>query len=391
MNHEISPSVLRSEILGSFKGVRRLVLVFVVVVGLVGLVYGAEDIPSHTVDVLSFTPPAGPDWETTQKAGSGPMTMSYKGGYNEGCQITVYNSLQSSGDLAADFFSQWKAIIGSAFPEAGYVRDEGASIVGGVSSGPILDPDLNKSVELVTYSAGAKMASIVSVDTSLQSRPDDLIPIGLTGCTRGIAEFSRSVIVNSPASGTPHLDAALAVLPALVGQAQASRTNANPEDSAKAILPNGGLKMSAAAIFGAPAASADLFWVEEWKKQVRMSDLSGEWKNTSTAPGYESTVYTETYVFKGDGTFTSLFQARGSKTVNEEHQGTYALSPRPVIKYVTGAAGTYNILDFEQLPDGSATMNILDSKYPINGINAPNIVYREKLIRAAPKAIPRPN
>jgi len=91
---------------------------------------------------------------------------------------------------------------------------------------------------------------------------------------------------------------------------------------------------------------------------------------------------------KGDGTFTSSFQARGAETINEENQGTYALSPRPVIKYVKGSFPTFNILDFEQHPDGSSTMNILNSQYPINEANR---LYEDKYIRAAPEATLRPD
>lgn len=265
----------------SFKGVRRLVLFFVVILVVVALV-GLWDAHSRTVDVLSFTPPAG--WETTQVTG-GSMTMSHVDQAKDlSCQITVYTSRPSSGDLLADFFSEWTAIIGSPFPEAGELSEEKARIVGVALALPVLGRKSN--VHLISYAAGAKIASIELVTPTLAAyesyRPK-------------IEAFLASVIVNSSASGTPPIDAGQQAQEAQQEHAQASGTNANPtpqtERGERSALPSSQDDPVAEgnhsqrqeliplhpAARGTPPASDEVVWIDEWKKLVRMSDLSGEW------------------------------------------------------------------------------------------------------------------
>ena len=320
MNLALSPSV------------RWTLIVVVLVIALFGLFnVGAAKTHSRTVDVLSFTPPAG--WETTQKPGPGPMTMSnvnkVKGIF---CEITVYNSLQSGKNLTSDFFSEWTAIIGSPLPNAGDVSDEGTRVAGVALAVPVSGQ--NNHVRLITYRAGAKIASIVILTPNSKAyevyRPE-------------IDSFLASVTVNSVASGTPRID--------------------SPERAPETTLP----------------ASDKPVWVAEWKKSVRMSDLSGEWRNTERDG---STYWTAILVIRGDGSFTSSFEQRGSVTASEENKGTWTLSPRPLLKYVKGHSRPFNILHFTRLPDGSSTMSILDSHYPINETN--RAAYESKYTRAAP-------
>ena len=156
---KIFPSALGSAMFGLFNGVRRivrlLVIVFVVVASSRSASVNGGTPPSRSVDVLSFTPPAG--WQTTQKAGSGPVTMS-DANPADGiwCSITVYNSLQSSGDLAADFLSEWTAIIGSVLPEKRNVLNEGARMDGTAPAVPISGE--TNYARLVTYRAGTAAA-----------------------------------------------------------------------------------------------------------------------------------------------------------------------------------------------------------------------------------------
>jgi hypothetical protein len=353
------------------------------------------------VDVLSFKPPAG--WETTQKANSGPVTMrDVNQAKDISCQITVYNSLQSSGDLAADFFSEWTAVIGSPVPEKGFVSDEGTRIVGEASAVPVSGQ--NNYVRLITYSAGAKMASIVIVTPNVEAyeahRPQ-------------IDSFLASVTVNSIASGTPSVVAEEQAQQRPQDQAQASRTNVNPTpqpergeapalqlsqedaDVAEGILfarQFGAVKKRHLAARLTPSGSNKLVWVAEWNKSVRTSDLSGKWICIDHTTGYgDKTFFQDTFFFKGDGTFTCEATMRGANTSDEKYKGTYVLSPRPVLKY---NSVTYNILHFSELPDGSATMTILGSQYPIEEVSRREEGYlylEEKLIRAAPEATPRLN
>lgn len=133
------------------------------------------------------------------------------------CQITVYTSRLSSGDLLADFFSEWTAIIGSPFPEAGELSEEKARIVGVARAVPVSGP--NNYVRLITYSAGAKMASIELVTPTLAAyesyRPT-------------VDSFLASVSVNSAASGTPPIDAGQQAQEGQQEQAHASRTDTSP-------------------------------------------------------------------------------------------------------------------------------------------------------------------
>ena len=350
MNYEVSPSVVATEKLGSFNGVSRFISFFVVVVALVGCFSRATaSPPSVTVDVLSFTPPAG--WETEQKAGSGPMTMSDVNQAKDiSCQITVYNGLQSSGDLATDFFSEWTAIIGSPLPAVGDVSDEGARIEGVALAAPVLGQ--NYYIRLITYSAGEKIATIVVLAPNLEV---------YEVCSPKIDSFLASVTVNSAAIGTQRINSEQQE------QTQANHTIGNPTHQ------------SERASEGTLPALDNPMWVAEWNKSTRMSDLSGEWRNTERDGG---TYWTATLSIRTDGTFTSSFEQRGNVTASDENHGTWTLSPRPLLKYAKGSSRPFNILHFTQLPDGSSTMSILDSHYPINETN--RMVYESKYVRAAP-------
>lgn len=201
-----------------FKDVRRLAFLFIVVI--VALIpwlsFGGTSSDVKTVDVLSFTPPAG--WETTQKADTEPMTMSdLNSEQNISCQITVCKSQQSSGDLATAFFSEWAAIIGSPLPEAGDVSHEGVRIVGAAQAVPLSGQ--NNYVRLITYSAGAKIASIVVITPTLAAyevyRPK-------------VEAFLASVTVNSDAVSTSKVNVGQQSQEKHQKQIQASRADTDP-------------------------------------------------------------------------------------------------------------------------------------------------------------------
>jgi hypothetical protein len=128
-----------------------------------------------------------------------------------------------------------------------------------------------------------------------------------------------------------------------------------------------------------PPASDDSVWVESWGRPVRPSDLLGEWINSWYDAG---TFVHESFTLNSDGSFTGWVKMRGAQKYDETTDGTYALSPKPVLRYTNPSKRPLNMLDFTQLPDGSAEMHVLDSQYPINHSNR---LYQEKLVRAAPR------
>jgi hypothetical protein len=359
MTHEVSPSVPRRDSLGSCRRVQRWALLFVVVLA-VGCASPAHaSASSRTVGVLSFIPPAG--WATTQKDGSGPMTMRNGNEAKDiSCEITVYNALASSGDLAADFLSEWAEIVGTDLSNVEDVSVQGTSIMGVAQTTLVSGRKIY--VRLITYSAGAKMASIVVVTPNLEAYEFYLPKID---------SFLAGVTVNAGATAT------LQMAP---GQQLREQTQElTKKDTPTLTRPHSGAEDTS-------SVSTKSVWIDAWKKSVRMSDLSGTWKYIWRDGGL---FVHESLLVEPDGTFTGMAQGRGANTFDDEYHGTLALSPTPVLRYTRPSSPRpFNILAFTQLPDGSSTIHILDSHYPITEMNIGS--YGMKFIRA-PEPIRRPN
>jgi hypothetical protein len=63
----------------------------------------------ETYDITTYAPPPGWTKETTDFAVSWVVTNSRSGGW---CRLTIYESQPSSGEAAADFAGEWKALLG---------------------------------------------------------------------------------------------------------------------------------------------------------------------------------------------------------------------------------------------------------------------------------------
>jgi hypothetical protein len=377
MKQDVSVPVPPSDMHRSHHAI-ELFLLLVVVVAAAGCSSSDQaSPPARTLDVLSFTPPAG-GWETTQKAGSGPITMRNTNKANDlSCLITVHTALQSSGNLAEDFFSEWTEIVGRDLPEEGDVSDQSTRISGVAQTTSVSGQ--REQVRLITYSAGAKIASIVVVTPSVAAY-ESYCP--------NIESFLASVVVNTEVAGTPRSSdqkqGQRESTPAENVAVKAAATGTLPDTDAMRI--GAELRSATRPVQSVPANPNELIRVDAWNTSIRMSDLSGKWISQWRDEGF---TMVETLLLKGDGTFTGMAQGRGSRTFDQENHGTFELSPKPVLIYARSQSSRpFNITGVTPLPDGSSMMSILDSHYPINQTSRG--MYELKFVRAAePRA--RPN
>lgn len=129
-------------------------------------------------------------------------------------------------------------------------------------------------------------------------------------------------------------------------------------------------------------------------RTVTVADLVGSWAHNDAAhtqyrsasganAGSSTVAYGDGYSFMADGTYTYNFTGMYNGVyLKESDSGTWGFEGgRLVIRGRRRGAKTYNIIQFQSAPDGSATLTILDSYYPLTDSNIN--VWGEKYVRKA--------
>lgn len=123
-------------------------------------------------------------------------------------------------------------------------------------------------------------------------------------------------------------------------------------------------------------------------RTVTVSDLVGSWAHNDAAhrasgagTGSSTMAYGDGYSFKADGTYTYNFSGMYNGVfLTESDSGMWGFEGgRLVIRGKRRGAKTYNIIQFQSAPDGSATLTILDAYYPLTDSNIN--VWGEKYVR----------
>ena len=126
----------------------------------------AAQAQTETLDIATFTPPAG--WKKQAKEGAALYVDSTPKGY---CLIAVYRSKKSSGNLEADFQSEWRELVVKPFGVTGQPavqpgeEDDGWKSLAGTAT---FENEGVPSVALLTTVGGYGRASSILVVLSNQ-------------------------------------------------------------------------------------------------------------------------------------------------------------------------------------------------------------------------------
>lgn len=127
---------------------------------------------TETFDIATFTPPPGWQREAVDFAASYLTTNTKTGGW---CRISVYKSINSSGDPIADFNSEWTALAekdraGIVKPSPESSTEEGWTANSG--AGKFLWQEKDAYVVLTTISGYGKVISIMVTTNSQEFMPE---------------------------------------------------------------------------------------------------------------------------------------------------------------------------------------------------------------------------
>ena len=221
---------------------------------------------TETLDIATFTPPAG--WKKQAKEGAALYADSTPKGY---CLIAVYQSKKSSGNLEADFQSEWQELIVKPFRvttqpavQPGEESD-GWKILAGTAT---FENEGVPTVALLTTSSGyGRTVSIVVLLSNQEYMP-------------AIEAFLNSVKFTRPAVNNSRISTPAGSAPAKSGGASGiSLSTTNFEDGWTATIHDDYVLVSKG------GTNVHLFYAVELNDQSRNDTAQYFW-NTVVLPRY---------------------------------------------------------------------------------------------------------
>jgi hypothetical protein len=162
-------------------------------------------------DITTFIPPTGWQKETNDFAVSFVKTNSQTQGW---CRVTIYKSINSSGNPLTDFNSEWNALIAKNYPEATLPTPEATTEEGWTSQAGVTKFHFNNQESyglLTTVSGYEKEVSIVVLMNNDEFMPT--VENFLTSLDLQKPKFNpvqNNTVLNQPAPSTKPLSSKFA-------------------------------------------------------------------------------------------------------------------------------------------------------------------------------------
>lgn len=291
---------------------------------------------TETLDIVTYTPPAG--WAKTDKEGAVVYSDVNKatGGF---CVLTIYSSTTSAGSADKDFANDWNNFVVKPFKADANPKTETQTNSDGwkgtVGSAPIeTDGGLKGYAILTVFSGFGKTAAILVLlnDQSYAAVADALIAGVKLDKTQPLAKTTQ------PIKTDPVSDDQTDPFP--------DKPNTQPQKPLVGRL----------------------------KNSITMDDLAGKWEEggavVTTTIDSGDTRHTDTsfvgiwYLIGRDGSVESHYQGRTSnQTVRGTSSGTITLSGGHIILTTTAGEGRgsrkYQFVSYMTLPNGGAVLTLI--------------------------------
>lgn len=158
---------------------------------------------TETLDIATFTPPAG--WKKQAKEGVAMYVDSTPKGY---CLIAVYQSKKSSGNVEADFQSEWKELVVKPF-----------QVTNPPALHPVVEDDGWKSLAgtAAFENEGVPSAALLTTTTGYGRTMSIMVVLNSQEYTATVDKFLGSVKFNKPAVNNSEISTPSGSVPARSG------------------------------------------------------------------------------------------------------------------------------------------------------------------------------